>query len=437
MVAEGFKVNHERVAVEAVGPPVTYVNVFRFPAYLADEVLTNALHQYGKVKGVTFATVASRQNKLNGVRVVKMEMSRPVPNFATIQGHRVMFEYRGMRRVCARCGEDGHMATACSSPYCKRCGTFGHETEGCEVDCKRCGGRHGTKDCFRRRSYVAAARGFPPANGDLPNSDQANRTTPTSAPASSSGFQVLRPRTPPPTSKNVPDYWENGGADERDNTSTATASPAPQPTSPQSVVDTGSASTESDLTVRSGTDLSSSESTGDSMTEPRSESEEQEVPQSGGPSDNDATEDPRLDTGNFPPLPSTTGRAANLDDTPIVSCGRYVYQTDHAYIRTPRSPGPSRQPQGDSSSACATTTASAPPPGLEPRHRSRSRQRQKDGQGNKKAEHAGSTETTLRRSKAADGSSDSEAARRTQAKKPRKGSVGDGSPTPRQGQPPQ
>ncbi|KAH7932076.1 hypothetical protein HPB52_024892 [Rhipicephalus sanguineus] len=50
-------------------------------------------------------------------------------------------------------------------------------------------------------------------------------------------------------------------------TSTATASPAPQPTSPQSVVDTGSASTESDLTVRSGTDLSSSESTGDSMTE--------------------------------------------------------------------------------------------------------------------------------------------------------------------------
>ncbi|KAH6937092.1 hypothetical protein HPB50_025528 [Hyalomma asiaticum] len=129
MVAEGFRLNHEKVAVEAVGPPVTYVNVYRLPAYHPDDVLTNALQQYGKVKSVTFATVASRQNKLNGVRVVKMEMSKPVPNFTTIQGHRVMCEYRGMRRVCAQCGDDGHMASACTRPYCKRCGVFGHDTE--------------------------------------------------------------------------------------------------------------------------------------------------------------------------------------------------------------------------------------------------------------------------------------------------------------------
>ncbi|KAH6946245.1 hypothetical protein HPB50_012376 [Hyalomma asiaticum] len=112
-VAEGFRLNHEKVAVEAVGPPVTYVNVYRLPAYLPDDVLTNALQQYGKVKSVTFATVATRQNKLNGVRV-KMEMSKPVPNFTTIQGHRVMCEYRGMRRVCVRCGDDGHMASVCT-----------------------------------------------------------------------------------------------------------------------------------------------------------------------------------------------------------------------------------------------------------------------------------------------------------------------------------
>ncbi|KAH7973275.1 hypothetical protein HPB52_023340 [Rhipicephalus sanguineus] len=116
MVAEGFKLNHEKVAVEAVGPPITYVNVYRLPAYLPDDVLTNALRQYGKVKSVTFATVATRQNKLNGVRVVKIEISKPVPNFITIQGHRVMFEYRGMRRVCARCGDNGRMATSYTTP---------------------------------------------------------------------------------------------------------------------------------------------------------------------------------------------------------------------------------------------------------------------------------------------------------------------------------
>ncbi|KAH7963779.1 hypothetical protein HPB52_022889 [Rhipicephalus sanguineus] len=135
-----------------MGPPFTFVNVYRFPAYIPDEILTNALSQYGKMKSVTFATVASRQNKLNGVRVVKMEMCRPVPNFTTIAGHRVMCEYRGTRRVCARYGDVGHMATACSAEYCKGCGTFGHDTVGCEAECKRCGGRHGTKECFRKRS---------------------------------------------------------------------------------------------------------------------------------------------------------------------------------------------------------------------------------------------------------------------------------------------
>ncbi|KAH7961432.1 hypothetical protein HPB52_009050 [Rhipicephalus sanguineus] len=190
MVAEGFRVNNERVAVEAVGPPLPYI---------PDEILNNDLSQYGTVKSVTFATVASRQNKLNGVRVVKMEMCRPVPNFTTIAGHRVMCEYRGMRRVCVRCGDVGHMATACSTEYCKRCGTFGHDTVGCEAECKRCGGRHGTKECFRKRSYVAAAHGFPPSN-----SDQASRTAPPNAPASSSGLQVLKPRTHPPSPKKGP-----------------------------------------------------------------------------------------------------------------------------------------------------------------------------------------------------------------------------------------
>ncbi|KAH7973278.1 hypothetical protein HPB52_023343 [Rhipicephalus sanguineus] len=102
-----------------------------------DETLSNALAQYGKVKSITFATVASRHNKLNGVRVVKLQVTRPVPNFVTIAGHRVMCEYRGMRRVCAWCGDTGHMASACTAKYCKRCGTFGHEKEGCDAECKR------------------------------------------------------------------------------------------------------------------------------------------------------------------------------------------------------------------------------------------------------------------------------------------------------------
>ncbi|KAH6942036.1 hypothetical protein HPB50_027480 [Hyalomma asiaticum] len=49
----------------------------RLPAYVPDDTLTHALQQCGKVRSVHFATVASRENKLNSVRVMKMEMSRP------------------------------------------------------------------------------------------------------------------------------------------------------------------------------------------------------------------------------------------------------------------------------------------------------------------------------------------------------------------------
>ncbi|KAL3192054.1 hypothetical protein MRX96_018173 [Rhipicephalus microplus] len=46
MVAEGFRVSGVNVPVEAVGPPVTYVNVYRYPGFLSDETLSNALAQF-------------------------------------------------------------------------------------------------------------------------------------------------------------------------------------------------------------------------------------------------------------------------------------------------------------------------------------------------------------------------------------------------------
>ncbi|KAH7940069.1 hypothetical protein HPB52_020756 [Rhipicephalus sanguineus] len=365
---------------------------FDFP-----EILTNALSQYGKVKSVTFATVASRQNKLNGVRVVKMEMSKPVPNFTTIAGHRIMCEYRGMRRVCARCGDVGHMATACSAEYCKRCGIFGHDTVGCEAECKRCGDRHGTKECFRKRSYVAAARGFPASN-----SDQASRTAPPNAQASSSGLQVLKPRTPPLSAKKAPNYWDNEGAAEKEVPSDSTASSAPQVKSPESP-EANDTTTEVDLTADSETDPSSTETSRDSWPEQQSGEEEQAVPD----------------------------RVCNPDETPIVSCGRYVIPADHAYVRPAISPGPSHPASASASQERVATTTSTPQPALEQRHRSRSRRRQGGGDGRATAERSGSADNNLLRSKAADGSSDSEAARPAKSKKARKGSVGDGSPTPR------
>ncbi|KAH6933863.1 hypothetical protein HPB50_018618 [Hyalomma asiaticum] len=342
MVAEGFRLNHEKVAVEAVGPPVTYVNVYRLPAYLPDVVLTNALQQYGKVKSVTFATVATRQNKLNGVRVVKMEMSKPVPNFTTIQGHRVMCEYRGMRRVCARCGDDGHMASACTRPYCKRCGVFGHDTEGCVEECKRCGGHHGTRDCFRRRSYVAAARGFPSASDPPPNSDQSSDPASFKASASTSGLQ-------------------------RDGSE-----------------DTASVTSDSDHLAICTSESSSAEPSPNSSPSPSSE--EQAVPTLAASLDTAQTVSPNANNESLAQPLLGISRVASLDDAPIVSCGRYVLPPDHAYVIPASDPGPSRQALVDSRTEAAPPTAGASQPGLGQRHRSRSRRRQGDRDGSEPKE---------------------------------------------------
>ncbi|KAM7293718.1 hypothetical protein ISCGN_023311 [Ixodes scapularis] len=71
-----------------------------------------------------------------------MDMSKPVPNFIHIQGHRVMVDYRGLRRVCSQCGLEGHIGHACKTPLCERCGVFWHATAGYTAPCLRCSHSH-------------------------------------------------------------------------------------------------------------------------------------------------------------------------------------------------------------------------------------------------------------------------------------------------------
>ncbi|KAH7943993.1 hypothetical protein HPB52_014170 [Rhipicephalus sanguineus] len=284
MVAEGFNVHREHVAVEAVGPP------------LPDDVLVNALGQYGKVNSVSFATVSNRQNKLNGVRVVRMEMCKPVPNFTTIAGHRVTCEYRGMRRVCAWCSELGHMATACSAAYCKRCGVFGHDTEGCTEECKR-------------RSYVAVARGFP---SEMRNITSTSQPSTSRLPTGAASAHAL-----PPTPTNAPDYWEHEEPREREDARGAYTSPAPMAVPPEVVDETSNRSSERDQGESSGLESGSPESSSDSGDPSQTESAEQEVPGTVQSPVIDEPAFPGLYAENFPPLLSEPhGTSAAFETEP-------------------------------------------------------------------------------------------------------------------------
>ncbi|KAG0415520.1 hypothetical protein HPB47_007329 [Ixodes persulcatus] len=109
------------------------------------------LAEYGKVKAINHAMFRDRPGVRTGTRVIKMKMSKPVPKFVHIQRHQVMVDYRGLRRVCSRCGLEGHIGPACKTPRCDRCGVFEHATAGCTVPCQWCGHGHATTDWVQRR----------------------------------------------------------------------------------------------------------------------------------------------------------------------------------------------------------------------------------------------------------------------------------------------
>ncbi|KAM7310828.1 uncharacterized protein ISCGN_007736 [Ixodes scapularis] len=113
---------------------------------------------YEKVKGISSVTFRDRPDFMTGTRVVKVEMTKTISNFISIQGHRVMVDYRGMRRVCSKCGQEGHIGPACKTPRCDRCAVFGHSTAGCTEPCQRCGHAHATVDCAQRKTYAAVTQ---------------------------------------------------------------------------------------------------------------------------------------------------------------------------------------------------------------------------------------------------------------------------------------
>ncbi|KAH7943962.1 hypothetical protein HPB52_013817 [Rhipicephalus sanguineus] len=364
MVAEGFKINREHVAVEAVGPPVTFVNVYRFPAYLPDEVLANALAQYGKV-------------------------------------------------------QQGHMASACTAVYCKRCGVFGHETEGCVEECKRCGGRHGTRECFRKRSYVAAARGFPSETRTTTSATQPGSPRSLTAASSSSGLQVLRPRPRPLMPMNAPDSEVIQATQERNDIRLSPTSPSPPAAGAETNDETRINQVASNPAPRN----------------PRAPSSEQELPEDEhAPSDNAATP-PGLDDVNFPPLAAATTAPPNLDEAPIVSRGYYPLSDSEHPPPGPLPPAVTQTPGPTSGDPTPAATPMAQS-GLVRRDRSRSRSplRGDTMAATAESSHPPSLDNKHRRSKTHDLSSDSDAPSTAKSQKLGTPPSGKGHPPPGAGE---
>ncbi|KAH7932838.1 hypothetical protein HPB49_003345 [Dermacentor silvarum] len=186
------------VPLERMGTPVVYVTVYRLPPCVSDDVLTAALAPYGKCRGISDVVFKDRTDISNDSRLVKLEMVKPPPNFVTVTGFRVRLEYKGMKRVCSKCGEEGHFGASCTSSRCARCAIFGHPTATCNAPCRCCNGEHASVDCVQPRSYAAAVAPATPAQPAL--EDNAPEGTAQTQTTDQPGEEESAPEVPTPAS---------------------------------------------------------------------------------------------------------------------------------------------------------------------------------------------------------------------------------------------
>ncbi|CAN8025400.1 unnamed protein product, partial [Ixodes persulcatus] len=210
--AGSVSIANQSVPIVPTGPQVTNVTCLFLPTFVRNDQLVQALAPYGKVIDVSNATYHRTATVKTGTRFIRMEMkeANPLPNFLRVAGHRATFDYRGLKRVCRRCRQEGHVRAQCTTGYCDRCGVFGHPTEDCTANCRRCGGTHATVDCTAKRSYSSMVAGnyatdFPALDRGIsttsPNTPEAPAVSPVSTvdPPSPPDAAAAAPPPPPPS----------------------------------------------------------------------------------------------------------------------------------------------------------------------------------------------------------------------------------------------
>ncbi|CAN8017509.1 unnamed protein product, partial [Ixodes persulcatus] len=203
--AGSVSIANQSVPIVPTGPQVTNVTCLFLPTFVRNDQLVQALAPYGKVIDVSYATYHRTATVKTGTRFIRMEMkeANPLPNFLRVAGHRATFDYRGLKRVCRRCRQEGHVRAQCTTGYCDRCGVFGHPTEDCTANCRRCGGTHATVDCTAKRSYSSMVAGNYAT--DFPALDRGNSTSPNAPEAPAvPPVSTVDPPSPPDAAASAP-----------------------------------------------------------------------------------------------------------------------------------------------------------------------------------------------------------------------------------------
>ncbi|WIA30175.1 hypothetical protein OEZ86_000267 [Tetradesmus obliquus] len=96
---------------------------------------------------------------------VAVRIAAPVPERAPVGPKRVFYG----KPACHLCGERGHAAHSCSTPFCQRCDMYGHAPADCADACERCGRVHSRSDGVCRTFQCAACGLFSHKAGHCPS----------------------------------------------------------------------------------------------------------------------------------------------------------------------------------------------------------------------------------------------------------------------------
>lgn len=137
-------------STEIERPTYTWVRLFGYPLDSNNDILEKNMRLYGELVSLT-DDVDGRLQIKTGVKIAQFKsLKGNIPSYIFAGKYRIRTAYRGQRRTCRNCQQEGHEAKDCQAGrVCKECGKPGHTKGTCpERQCFRCQEKgHEANDC--------------------------------------------------------------------------------------------------------------------------------------------------------------------------------------------------------------------------------------------------------------------------------------------------
>ena len=126
-------VGEKKVLVEDPDQKITFVNIFRAPYELSDDVIADHLRTFGSIIGKPWGHFVTHPEVKNGIRHWQMLLDCPIPGVVHVGPVRLSVKYEGQPGSCHECGSFGHPPAQCPKIICHFCGGMGHRVAECRA----------------------------------------------------------------------------------------------------------------------------------------------------------------------------------------------------------------------------------------------------------------------------------------------------------------